>query len=116
MWEQNSSKSEKMLWRSYWAHLSDLVNGWMDNGLLINTIQLIIFQESAALAKCPSSSNLSAGNKEKARVWVRDRAVQFLKQYDSDRNSYSGVNILSRLTSTIHKLDNEVQLFISEYY
>lgn len=64
-------------------------------------------KESAALAKCPSSSNLSAGNKEKARVWVRDRAVQFLKQYDSDCNSYSGVNILSRLTSTIHKLDNE---------
>ncbi|KAI5713848.1 hypothetical protein M8J76_006502 [Diaphorina citri] len=72
-----------------------------------------LLQDSAALAKCASSSNLSAGNKEKARAWVRERASSFLAQYDRGPahqwGSGGGLNILTRLTSAIQKLDNQVQ-------
>uniref|UniRef100_A0A8D8MAI1 E3 ubiquitin-protein ligase n=1 Tax=Cacopsylla melanoneura TaxID=428564 RepID=A0A8D8MAI1_9HEMI len=68
-------------------------------------------KDSAALAKCSSSSNLSAGNKEKARAWVRERAATFLGQYDrgaaAQWSSGGGMNILTRLTSAILKLDSQ---------
>lgn len=65
---------------------------------------------SNALSKCPSNSNLiAAGNREKARQWIRDQAVMFIGRHE--QNSGSGVghsanNILNRLAGNFYyKID-----------
>lgn len=68
----------------------------------------------------PSSihaSNMTAINKEKAKLWVKNRAQHFLKTYDksvkdeemSNENELSE-SILVRLTKAISKLQNEVNI------
>lgn len=62
------------------------------------------------LSKSTSNSNLiAAGNREKARQWIRDQSIQFAKRY-SDQEASSGgqhpaVSILSRLKNAIQRLD-----------
>lgn len=67
-----------------------------------------------ALAKSPSSSNLiAAGNREKARQWIRDSAIQFVIKYSASEelaaSSGSGPstssNVLGRLANVIHRLE-----------
>lgn len=62
-------------------------------------------------------SNISAVNKEKAKLWVKERAQQFLSTYDKsikdeEMNSENeqSESILVRLTKAISKLQNEVKL------
>uniref|UniRef100_A0A182UFT1 E3 ubiquitin-protein ligase n=1 Tax=Anopheles melas TaxID=34690 RepID=A0A182UFT1_9DIPT len=77
----------------------------------------------SSLNKSHSNSNLiAAGNREKARQWIRDQAIQFVSRYSADTASGSadgatgglggGVlqqhpacTILIRLTEAIRKLD-----------
>lgn len=62
------------------------------------------------LSKSTSNSNLiAAGNREKARQWIRDQSIQFAKRY-SDQEASSGrqnpaICILSRLKNSIQRLD-----------
>lgn len=61
------------------------------------------------------ASNISAVNKEKAKLWVKERSQHFLNTYDksikdeemSNENEPSE-SILARLTKSINKLQNEV--------
>lgn len=64
-----------------------------------------------------SASNISAVNKEKAKLWVKERSQHFLNLYDksikdeemSNENEQSE-SILLRLTKAINKLQNEVRV------
>lgn len=59
------------------------------------------------LNKSSSNSNLTAGNKEKTRQWVRDQATKFIDIYSSNEISGSqhpAMNVLSRLTDCIQRL------------
>ncbi|XP_052567078.1 E3 ubiquitin-protein ligase TRIP12 [Culex pipiens pallens] len=69
-----------------------------------------------ALAKSQSNSNLiAAGNREKARQWIRDQSITFVSRYSSDGGAagaggsagslHPACSILSRLTGAIQKLD-----------
>lgn len=67
-----------------------------------------------SLAKSPSSSNLiAAGNREKARQWIRDSAIQFVIKYSASEElaASSGTgpttssNVLGRLANVIHRLE-----------
>lgn len=68
--------------------------------------------QSNNLSKSTSNSNLiAAGNREKARQWIRDQSIQFAKRY-SDAEHASGqqhpaVSILSRLKNAIQRLDGD---------
>lgn len=60
------------------------------------------------LGKSVSNSNLTAGNKEKARTWVREQASKFVETYSGNELSgpqHPAMNVLSRLTGAIQKLD-----------
>lgn len=62
----------------------------------------------SCLGKSHSSSNLTAGNKEKARAWVRDQASKFIENYSGNELTgppHPAMNVLSRLTTAIQKLD-----------
>lgn len=62
------------------------------------------------LSKSSSNPNLTAGNKEKARVWVREQSNRFLDthcQMESNGPSHSATDILTRLTQSIHKLHHQ---------
>lgn len=67
-------------------------------------------------------SNISAVNKEKAKLWVKERAQHFLCTYDksikdeemSSENEQSE-SILVRLTKAISKLQNQVKLKLYDY-
>lgn len=59
------------------------------------------------MAKCASNANLSAGNREKARVWVRERAQNFVDVYQNRQDVPT--TVLVRLTAAINKLDTQVQ-------
>lgn len=55
------------------------------------------------LRKSASSSNLiAAGNREKARQWIREQAILFITKYseseDSSQDRHTSSNVLSRLT------------------
>nr|XP_018917455.1 PREDICTED: E3 ubiquitin-protein ligase TRIP12 isoform X1 [Bemisia tabaci]XP_018917456.1 PREDICTED: E3 ubiquitin-protein ligase TRIP12 isoform X1 [Bemisia tabaci] len=71
------------------------------------------FSKDSNLPKCASSTNISAGNKEKARQWVRERASKFVEMFDKAstniNNDNSTSSILSRLTLAINKLDNQAE-------
>lgn len=58
------------------------------------------------LSKSVSSSNLiAAGNREKARHWIRDHAITFVSRYTVTSGVHPAMTILSRLTAAIQKLD-----------
>lgn len=58
------------------------------------------------LSKSTSNSNLiAAGNREKARQWIRDQAIMFVKNYYESAGAHPALNILARLTAAIQKLD-----------
>ncbi|KAG4072120.1 hypothetical protein HA402_015619 [Bradysia odoriphaga] len=68
---------------------------------------------SNPLSKSSSNSNLiAAGNREKARQWIRDQAILFVTKYgepDVDGNGrQSSSTVLSRLTGIIQKLDGSI--------
>lgn len=63
-----------------------------------------------------SASNISAVNKEKAKLWVKERAQQFLCTHDKSikdeemsSDNEQSESILVRLTKAINKLQNEVK-------
>ncbi|XP_055539751.1 E3 ubiquitin-protein ligase TRIP12 [Wyeomyia smithii] len=67
---------------------------------------------SNALAKSQSNSNLiAAGNREKARQWIREQSISFVNRYSTDSVGVGGglqhpaCSILARLTGAIQKLD-----------
>jgi len=65
------------------------------------------------MSKSSSNPNLTAGNKEKARNWVREQAARFVETYSVSENSgppHPAMNVLSRLTQAIHKLQAEVSV------
>lgn len=64
-----------------------------------------------------AASNISAVNKEKAKLWVKERAQHFLGTYDKSIKDEELCNenelsesILVRLTKAINKLQNEVNI------
>lgn len=58
------------------------------------------------LSKSTSNSNLiAAGNREKARQWIRDQAILFVKRYHESSGAHPALTILARLTAAIQKLD-----------
>lgn len=64
------------------------------------------------LGKSVSNSNLTAGNKEKARTWVREQAAKFVESYsanDLSGTQHPAMNVLSRLTAAIQKLETLVR-------
>jgi hypothetical protein len=63
------------------------------------------------MSKSSSNPNLTAGNKEKARNWVREQASRFVETYsvsESNGPPHPAMNVLSRLTQAIHKLQEQV--------
>lgn len=63
------------------------------------------------MSKSSSNPNLTAGNKEKARNWVREQASHFVDTYSVTENNgppHPAMNVLSRLTQAIHKLQAQV--------
>lgn len=64
-------------------------------------------KEGQSLSKCSSNANLSAGNREKARSWVRERAANFVETYQSRQDVPT--TVLVRLTAAISKLDSQGQ-------
>lgn len=57
-----------------------------------------------ALSKSPSNSNLiAAGNREKARQWIRDQAILFITKYSETElignGRHTSSTVLSRLSS-----------------
>lgn len=60
------------------------------------------------LSKSASNSNLiAAGNREKARQWIRDQSISFVKRYSEHEssNTHPALTILARLTAAIQKFD-----------
>lgn len=58
------------------------------------------------LSKSASNSNLiAAGNREKARQWIRDSAILFVERYHETPGAHPALTILARLTAAIQKLD-----------
>lgn len=66
-------------------------------------------KDTANLSKSVSNSNLiAAGNREKARQWIRDQSISFVNRYSDLENAgtqHPALSILSRLTCAIQKLD-----------
>ncbi|KAF5283720.1 hypothetical protein FQR65_LT13755 [Abscondita terminalis] len=62
---------------------------------------------TSCLGKSASNSNLTAGNREKTRTWIREQASKFINSYSGNELSgppHPAMNVLSRLTSSIQKL------------
>lgn len=58
------------------------------------------------LSKSASNSNLiAAGNREKARQWIRDQSIMFVKRHHESSGAHPALTILARLTAAIQKLD-----------
>uniref|UniRef100_A0A1B6I391 E3 ubiquitin-protein ligase n=1 Tax=Homalodisca liturata TaxID=320908 RepID=A0A1B6I391_9HEMI len=66
-----------------------------------------LHKENSSLSKCASNANLSAGNREKARLWVRERAQCFVDAYKN--RSDVPVTVIVRLTEAINQLDSQGQ-------
>ncbi|PSN54376.1 hypothetical protein C0J52_11316 [Blattella germanica] len=65
------------------------------------------FHKESSMSKSSSNPNLTAGNKEKARNWVREQAARFVETYSVSENNgppHPAMNVLSRLTQAINKL------------
>lgn len=56
-----------------------------------------------------SSSLIAAGNREKARQWIRDHAIGFNKKYDSENDLASEPTVLVRLSTVIQKLNGNLE-------
>nr|XP_024215138.1 E3 ubiquitin-protein ligase TRIP12 isoform X1 [Halyomorpha halys]XP_024215139.1 E3 ubiquitin-protein ligase TRIP12 isoform X1 [Halyomorpha halys] len=67
----------------------------------------VSFHKESPLAKCSSSSNLWAGNREKVRSWVKERAAKFIANYVSLESSCS--QDPSRILETLTKAINTLQ-------
>ncbi|XP_021937421.1 E3 ubiquitin-protein ligase TRIP12 isoform X3 [Zootermopsis nevadensis] len=68
------------------------------------------FHKESSMSKSSSNPNLTAGNKEKARNWVREQASRFVEAYsvsESNGPPHPAMNVLSRLTQAIHKLQEQ---------
>jgi E3 ubiquitin-protein ligase TRIP12 len=64
------------------------------------------------LSKSASNSNLiAAGNREKARQWIRDQSISFVKRYADHEtaSTHPALSILSRLTAAIQKLEGNYE-------
>ncbi|XP_033337253.2 E3 ubiquitin-protein ligase ctrip isoform X1 [Megalopta genalis] len=70
---------------------------------------------STSLSKPPSNSSLTAGNRDKAKTWVREQAAQFLTRYqDNAPCTHPAMTVLSRLTAAIQRLQsNELDEMLS---
>jgi len=89
-------------------------------------VLIIIFKElsknsnmhiNGAAILTNQASNISAVNKEKAKLWVKERSQHFMILYDkSTKNeemtaeNEKSESILARLTKAISKLQNEVKI------
>jgi E3 ubiquitin-protein ligase TRIP12 len=63
-----------------------------------------------SLCKSTSNSNLiAAGNREKARQWIRDQAISFIQRYIEEESAgqqpHPAISILARLTGATQKMD-----------
>lgn len=56
-----------------------------------------------------SSSLIAAGNREKARQWIRDHAVDFNKKYDGENDLATEPTVLVRLSTVIQKLNGNLE-------
>jgi hypothetical protein len=67
--------------------------------------------QDTSLSKSSSSSNLWAGNREKVRAWVRERAQKFITEYSNVGNpgSQDPSTILTNLTLAITTLQSSVR-------
>ncbi|KAK7869881.1 hypothetical protein R5R35_006684 [Gryllus longicercus] len=68
------------------------------------------FHKESSMSKSASNPNLTAGNKEKARTWVREQALLFVEAYSGSETNgppHPAMNVLSRLTQAIHRLQNQ---------
>ncbi|XP_049857305.1 E3 ubiquitin-protein ligase TRIP12 isoform X2 [Schistocerca gregaria] len=68
------------------------------------------FHKESSITKSPSNPNLSAGNKEKARTWIREQAQHFIQIYSGHEVSgpaHPAMNVLARLTQAITKLQSQ---------
>lgn len=62
------------------------------------------------LSKSASNSNLiAAGNREKARHWIRDQSIMFVKHYHESSGAHPALTILARLTAAIQRLDGSYE-------
>ncbi|XP_003424889.1 E3 ubiquitin-protein ligase TRIP12 isoform X4 [Nasonia vitripennis] len=62
---------------------------------------------STGLSKPPSNPSLTGSNREKAKAWVREEAVQFLTRYQLDAPcTHPALTVLSRLTAAIQHLQS----------
>ncbi|XP_017785383.1 PREDICTED: E3 ubiquitin-protein ligase TRIP12 isoform X2 [Nicrophorus vespilloides] len=62
---------------------------------------------TSCLNKSTSNSNLTAGNREKTRTWIRDQATKFIDSYSGNEltgTQHPAMNVLSRLKACIQKL------------
>lgn len=62
------------------------------------------------LDKSLSNSNITAGNREKARTWVREQASKFMESYAESEECgppHPALCVLSRLTAAIEKLPGD---------
>ncbi|XP_037922680.1 E3 ubiquitin-protein ligase TRIP12 isoform X3 [Hermetia illucens] len=61
------------------------------------------------ISKSASNANLiAAGNREKARQWIRDQAISFISRYTEQeiaKSIHPAASVLSRLSVVIQKLD-----------
>lgn len=55
-----------------------------------------------------SSSLIAAGNREKARQWIRDRAIMFSKQFGENDMANNEPTVLVRLSLVIQKLNGNL--------
>lgn len=55
-----------------------------------------------------SSSLIAAGNREKARQWIREHAIAFNRKYDGENDLTSEPTVLVRLSSVIQKLSGNI--------
>ncbi|XP_024080422.1 E3 ubiquitin-protein ligase TRIP12 isoform X4 [Cimex lectularius] len=73
--------------------------------------QKVTYLKESTLAKCASSSNLWAGNREKVRTWVRERSSKFIANYSTPCENSEGLQdpnrILTSLTQAISALQAE---------
>ncbi|XP_046393216.1 E3 ubiquitin-protein ligase TRIP12 isoform X4 [Ischnura elegans] len=69
------------------------------------------YHKDSSLSKSSSSPNLTAGNKEKARAWVREQAARFVEAHCTNEGlgpPHPALNVLSRLTLAIERLNQRV--------
>ncbi|KAK6633232.1 hypothetical protein RUM44_003833 [Polyplax serrata] len=64
------------------------------------------FQKDSGLLKSPSNPNLTAGNKEKVRSWIRETASKFIETYFSEEvmSQLPAADVLYKLTQLIGKM------------